>query len=83
MKDEDENSSDDARRDLFFQDAAVATSVTIANLFPIIASTAATCMGTSPDAPIVLVLGADGKCGKFCTEILAKQGLYAKAVTRS
>jgi uncharacterized protein YbjT (DUF2867 family) len=28
-------------------------------------------------------LGAGGKVGKLCTEILAKQGLYALAVTRS
>lgn len=39
-------------------------------------------MGSSPEHPIV-VLGAGGRCGLLCTDILAKKGLYVKAVTRS
>jgi hypothetical protein len=39
-------------------------------------------IGTSPDSPIV-VLGAGGKVGKLCTQILADKGLYVKATTRS
>jgi hypothetical protein len=80
--DNEESNSSSNRRDLFFQAAAVASSITMANLFPMIASAAASGIGSSPDAPIV-VLGAGGKCGMLCTEILAKQGLYCKAVTRS
>lgn len=39
-------------------------------------------IGSSPDSPIV-VLGAGGKVGKLCTEILSNQGLYVRATTRS
>jgi uncharacterized protein YbjT (DUF2867 family) len=39
-------------------------------------------IGSSPDAPIV-VLGAGGKVGKLCSQILAQKGLYTRAVTRS
>lgn len=39
-------------------------------------------MGSSASNPIV-VLGAGGRCGLLCTQILAKKGLYVKAVTRS
>ena len=44
-------------------------------------ATAATTPGSSPEHPIV-VLGAGGKVGKLCTEILASQGVYCRAVTR-
>ena len=43
---------------------------------------AAAGIGSSPDSPIV-VLGAGGKVGKLCTEILSNQGLYVRASTRS
>jgi NAD(P)H-binding len=39
-------------------------------------------IGSSPDSPIV-VLGAGGKVGKLCSQILAQKGLYTRAVTRS
>uniref|UniRef100_A0A7S1DCB9 NAD(P)-binding domain-containing protein n=1 Tax=Cyclophora tenuis TaxID=216820 RepID=A0A7S1DCB9_CYCTE len=39
-------------------------------------------IGTNPEHPIV-VIGAGGKCGKLCTEILNAKGLYTKGVTRS
>lgn len=57
------------------------SAVGIASLFPL-PSFASDGLGTSPDSPIV-VLGAGGKVGKLCTEILAKQGRYVRAVTRS
>lgn len=38
-------------------------------------------LGSSPEHPIV-ILGAGGKVGKLCTEILASRGLYCRAVTR-
>lgn len=81
--DDDENTPDDVRRDLFFQAATFASSITMANLFPVRTSAAANSgIGSSPDAPIV-VLGAGGKVGKLCCEILAQQGLYCTAVTRT
>lgn len=49
--------------------------------FPLPASAASTTLGSSPDHPIV-ILGAGGKVGKLCTEILANRGLYCRAVTR-
>lgn len=39
-------------------------------------------LGQTPDSPIV-VLGAGGKVGKLCTQILASKGLYVRATTRS
>ena len=39
-------------------------------------------LGTSADHPIV-ILGAGGKVGSLCTKLLADQGLYTRAVTRS
>mmetsp|Transcript_17151 Transcript_17151/g.32475 ORF Transcript_17151/g.32475 Transcript_17151/m.32475 type:complete len:363 (+) Transcript_17151:104-1192(+) len=39
-------------------------------------------MGSDPSKPIA-VIGAGGKVGKICTNILNKKGLYTRAVTRS
>jgi NAD(P)H-binding len=39
-------------------------------------------LGSTPEHPIV-VLGAGGKTGKLCTQVLAKKRLYCRAVTRS
>ncbi len=39
-------------------------------------------IGTDPQSPISII-GAGGKCGTFCTNILKKQGLYTRAITRS
>jgi hypothetical protein len=39
-------------------------------------------LGSNPEHPIV-VLGAGGKTGKLCTQILAQKRLYCHAVTRS
>jgi uncharacterized protein YbjT (DUF2867 family) len=38
-------------------------------------------IGASPERPIV-ILGAGGKCGKLCTQILADKKLYVRAATR-
>lgn len=52
------------------------------NPAPAFAADAAASIGSSADKPIV-VLGAGGKVGKLCTQILADKGLYVKATTRS
>jgi uncharacterized protein YbjT (DUF2867 family) len=46
------------------------------------ATSSSTSLGSSPDHPIV-VLGAGGKVGRLCCEILSNQGKYVTAVTRS
>ncbi|KAL7566025.1 hypothetical protein ACA910_011044 [Epithemia clementina (nom. ined.)] len=38
-------------------------------------------LGSSPEHPIV-ILGAGGKVGKMCIELLANRGLYCRAMTR-
>jgi uncharacterized protein YbjT (DUF2867 family) len=66
------------RRQLF-RSAAAAAVATI--WLPSVANAAAS-LGSSPEHPIV-VLGAGGKVGKLCCQILQQQGRYVKAVTRS
>ena len=39
-------------------------------------------IGSDPSKPVA-VIGAGGKCGKLCCEIMAKNKMYARAVTRS
>lgn len=39
-------------------------------------------LGSSPANPIA-VIGAGGRCGLYCVNILAEKGLYVRAVTRS
>lgn len=46
------------------------------------AAQAATTGGSSRDKPIV-ILGAGGRVGKLCTQLLADRGLYVRATTRS
>ena len=64
------------RRQLF-QAAALGTS---SFLIPSLAY--AEDIGKNADKPIV-ILGAGGKVGTLCTKLLANQGLYTRAVTRS
>ncbi|GAX17092.1 hypothetical protein FisN_5Hh478 [Fistulifera solaris] len=68
-----------SRRDLFSQ---AIVGVTASMMFSQVANAAEGGIGSSPDSPIV-VLGAGGKVGKLCTEILANKGLYVRATTRS
>lgn len=70
-----EDSSIDRRQALQQATALVSGAL----LAPSIASAA---IGSSPEQPIV-VLGAGGRVGKLCVEILANKGLYCKAVTRN
>jgi NADPH:quinone reductase-like Zn-dependent oxidoreductase len=66
------------RRELF---QAAATCLALASL-PKTAAAEDTAIGAGADHPIV-VLGAGGKVGKLCIQILADKGLYTRAVTRS
>lgn len=68
------------RRDLFKNAAIVASEVAL--LMPTAAQGEVGGIGSDPGHPIV-VIGAGGKTGKLCTEILAGKNLYAKAVTRN
>jgi uncharacterized protein YbjT (DUF2867 family) len=73
------------RRDAFASAARVfATGLVLSTISHRNAALAAATegIGSSPDSPIV-VLGAGGKVGKLCTQILAGKGLYTRAVTRS
>jgi len=65
------------RRQLFQTAAALSAS---SLLIPNVAY--AQDIGKSADKPIV-VLGAGGKVGGLCTKLLASEGLYCRAVTRS
>ena len=72
-----------SRRDVFSN--VVTGTVAYVGLttgLPILPAEAAASIGSSPDQPIV-VLGAGGKVGKLCCQILADKGLYTRAVTRS
>jgi len=51
-------------------------------LTPTVAQAQAEGLGSSPDQPIV-ILGAGGRVGALCTQILADKGLYVSATTRS
>lgn len=71
------------RRDIFSKVAVTASVVGVSAFFPFDAiATEGSGIGTDPNHPIVVV-GAGGKCGKLCTEILNQKGLYTKALTRS
>jgi hypothetical protein len=78
---EDETVSFSDRRNLFQKAAIIAASFGASTLFPGI-SLAADGIGTDPAHPIA-VIGAGGKCGLKCVELLAEKGLYTRAVTRS
>jgi len=39
-------------------------------------------IGSDPSKPIAII-GAGGKCGTLCTDILSKKQLYSRAITRS
>jgi hypothetical protein len=81
---EDEVSFSD-RRDLFRKaaiTAITAASFGASSLFPGVSLAADGNIGTDPDHPIAVV-GAGGKCGLKCVELLAEKGLYTRAITRS
>ena len=50
--------------------------------FPLSGQASTAGIGTSPDKPIV-ILGAGGRVGVLCTQILADRGYYVRATTRS
>jgi len=54
------------------EDSAAAAAAAAATIMP----------GSLPNHPVV-VLGGGGKTGKLCTEIMARQGLYVRCVTRT
>ncbi len=69
------------RRNVFSQLLTVGLSTQIITPFLVQAATMEI-IGSSQDKPIV-VLGAGGRVGKLCVEILASRGLYVCATTRS
>lgn len=77
----DESNIHNSRRELLSQ----FTAVTLASqllLIPTNAWAASTTIGSRAENPIV-ILGAGGRVGALCTQILADQGLYVRATTRS
>lgn len=68
------------RRDAMSHIAALGLATQFFN--PTAAWAASGDIGASPDEPIV-ILGAGGRVGALCTQILADRGLYVRATTRS
>lgn len=71
-----------SRRDVLDGFTAVSTGLAFGSALWPATALAAEGMGSSASAPIV-VLGAGGKVGKICVDLLAQSGRYVKAVTRS
>lgn len=63
------------------RDVALTVPAALSSLL-FVTSPANAAMGDTPDQPIV-VLGAGGKCGKLCVDLLTSQSKYCRAVTRS
>jgi len=78
IRDDDEEGTMN-RRSFFVGSGLAAAS---ALLLPNVALAEDSSIGSSKDHPIV-VLGAGGKVGKLCTQILADSGKYVSATTRS